>query len=502
MQLLFEMGRMNHIRHVLCLQENTVAGAADGYARMAGKPAFTLLHAGSGFANAIANIHNAGRANLPMINVVGASATYHQNNFPEPELINGKIIDLARVVSHWAQEARSATDLAVLGTLATRCARMGAGKICTIVAPSNYSCDRAAASDKFAEPSATLKPSSEAIQAVAALLMNGKRSALLLGSHVLHGDGLELAGRIAASTGVDLLMDGFPARLARGAGRVPVQRIPYFAEAALRFMEPYEQLILVGAFPPVVTYAHKGMPVLKAPENCETVTLATVDHDLVSALSDLADLVDAPFEPAVRQARSRAEPPIGPLTAEAIGHSLRVLLPENAILVDESITMASTLFEQTQGAKAHDYLYGLCGVAIGGGLPLALGASIACPSRRTVVLQGDGSAMQTNQALWSMAREKAGVVVILLKNDGYGILNIELARVCDGDPNDKMLSMTNISNPKIDWVRIAEAQGVPASHAETAEELHEQLEMALASEGPCLIEAQVAQEAAVRLVRK
>ena len=225
---------------------------------------------------------------------------------------------------------------------------------------------------------------------------------------------------------------------------------------------------------------------------------------MLSALSELANAVAAPPEPALRQSRSRNVPPAGALTAEAIGQSLCELLPENAILVDESITMASTLFEHTQGARPHDYLYGLCGVAIGGGLPLALGASIACPNRKTVVLQGDGSAMYTNQALWSMAREKTDVLVVLLKNDGYGILNIELARVREGDPNDKMLSLMKLSNPTLDWVRIAEGQGVPASRATTAEELHQQLEAALASKGPRLIEAQVAQDIqpAIDLVRK
>ena len=504
MQFVFEMGLTNDVRTILCLQENAVTGAADGYARMTGKPALTLLHAGSGFANGIANIHNAGRANVPMINVVGANATYHQSNYPEHELINGKIVDLARVVSHWTQEARSASNLAVLGAEASRYAQMGAGKICTLVAPSNYSSEPAVAPPARAEPITTLKSAPETIQEVAALLMNGKRSGIVLGSRVLYGEGLELAGRIAEKTGADLLVDGFPSRLARGEGRVPVQRIPYFAEAALKFMAPYKQLILVGALVPAVTYAYKGVPGIKAPKGCEVTTLATVDHDMLSALNDLANAVGASSESAVRQPRTRSAPPAGALTAEAIGQSLCVLLPENAILVDESITMATTLFEHTRGARPHDYLYGLCGVAIGGGLPLALGASIACPNRKTVVLEGDGSAMMTNQALWSMAREKADVVVVLLKNDGYGILNIELARVRDGDPNKKMHSMMRLSNPTLDWVQIAEGQGVPACRAASAEEFHRQFEMALMSKGPCLIEAQVAQDIQpiIDLVRK
>ena len=108
MQLVYEIGLTKDVRPVLCLQENTVTGAADGYARMAGKPAFTLLHVAAGFANGIANLQNAGRANTSVVNIVGANATYHQPNYPEHELINGHIVDLARVVSHWVHQAKSA----------------------------------------------------------------------------------------------------------------------------------------------------------------------------------------------------------------------------------------------------------------------------------------------------------------------------------------------------------------------------------------------------------
>jgi len=493
MQLVYEMGLTKNVRPILCLQENTVTGAADGYARMAGKPAFTLLHVGSGFANGIANLHNAGRANTTMVNIVGANATYHQPNFPEHELINGKIVDLARAVSHWAQEAKSASDLAVLGALAARYSRIGSGKICTVVAPTNCHWDPAVAPPVPAEPMSTPKTSPETIQEVTALLTNGKKTAIVLGSHTLYGDGLELAGRIAAKTGADLLGETFPSRHARGEGCVPVRLIPYILEIALKFLEPYEQIILVGALFPVATFAYKDKPVVKVPKGCEVSTLATVDHDMVSALSDLANAVGAPPKPAARQSRSKSSPPGGGLTAETIGQSICMLLPENAILVDEAATMGSTIFEHTQGARSHDYLYGVCGGAIGGGLPLALGAAVACPNRKTVALQADGSAMYTIQALWSMAREQADVTVVLLKNDAYAILNIELARVREGDVNEKMLSMMELNNPTLDWVKIAEGHGVPASRSTTAEAFHKQFEAALGSKGPRLIEAQVVQ---------
>ena len=504
MQLVYEMGRTTDVRPVLCLQENTVTGAADGYARMAGRPAFTLLHVGSGFANGIANLHNAGRANSAMINIVGCNATYHQPNYPEHEFINGRIVDLARAVSHWAHEAKSASDLAVLGALATRYSGIGAGKICTVIAPTNCHWDPAVAPPVPAGPMPTPKASPETIQEIAALLANGKKTGFVLGSHTLYGEGLELAGRIVAKTGADLLGETFPSRFARGEGSVPVRLIPYFLELALKFLEPYEQLILVGALFPVATFAYQGKPVVKVPEGCEVSTLATVDHDMIAALNDLANAVGAPSQPPARQSRANSSPPAGILSDDAIGQTIGMLLPEKAILVDEGATMGAAIFHRTEGARAHDYLHAVCGGAIGGGLPLALGAAVACPDRKVVVLQGDGSGMYTGQALWSMARERADVTVVLLKNDNYAILEVELARVREGDANDKMRSMMALDKPTLDWVKLAEGQGVPASRAITAEEFHRQFEAAMVSKGPHLIEAQAVQDIQpiIDLVRK
>ena len=494
MQLVYEIGRTDGVRPVLCLQENTVTGAADGYARMAGKPAFTLLHVGSGFANGIANLHNAGRACTAVVNIVGANATYHQCNYPEHEFVNGKIVDLARVVSHWAQEARSASELAVLGAFAAHYCSTGAGKICTLIAPTNCHWEAAVAPPVATEPMQTPRTPPETIQEIAALLLNGKKTGLLLGSHALHGEGLELAGSIAARTGADLFGEMFVPRLARGEGRVSVQLIPYLREHAMMLLQPYEQLVLIGAQIPVTTFAYKGKPLVKVPPGCAVNVLATVDHDLPAALSDLAREVGAPSQPAKRRPRSTDTPPTGTLNANAIGQSLSLLLPAEAILVNEGTTVGLAIYNRTEGARAHDYLDAACGGAIGAGLPVALGAAVACPGRKTVVLQGDGSGMYTSQALWSMAREKADVIVVVLKNDSYAILEVELARVREGDANHKMMSMMHLNDPTIDWVRLAEGHGVPGSRATTAEEFHGQFEAALRNTGPCLIEAQVADD--------
>ena len=493
MQLVYEMGRTKNTRAILCLEENVVTGAADGYARMAGKPAFTLLHVGSGFGNGLANLHNAGRANTPIVNVVGANATYHQPNFAEHEFINGNIVDVARVVSHWVHQAKSASDLAVLGALAARYSRIGAGKVCTVIAPTNCHWDPAVAPPVPAPAMETPKVSPQTIQEVVALLSNGKKTAILLGSHAMYGDGLELAGCISAKTGADWLCETTPSRLARGEGRVPVERIPYLPEQAIPFLQKYEQLILVGALLPVTTFAYKGKPVLKVPANCQVTALATVDHDIRTALGDLAKAVGAPSQPAKRRVRSQGSAPNGVLTDVAVGQSIGLLLPENAIIVPDSPTTEGALFVGTEGARAHDYLFGECGGAIGGGMPVGLGAAVACPDRKTIVFEGDGSGMYTPQSLWTMAREKADITVVVMKNENYGILNIELARVREGDPNEKMLSMMHLDNPSLDWVKLAEAQGVPATRATTAEEFHQQFAAAMSSKGPHLIEAQIVQ---------
>jgi len=249
----------------------------------------------------------------------------------------------------------------------------------------------------------------------------------------------------------------------------------------------------VGALFPVTTFAYKNKPVIKVPADCQVTTLATVDHDMLSALSDLAKAVGAPPQPAVRRERSKGVPPTGILTDDAVGQSIGLLLPENAILVNDSPTTEPALYRGTEGARAHDYLSADCGGAIGAGFPVGLGAAVACPDRKTVVFEGDGSGMYTPQTLWTMAREKADVTVVVMKNDSYGILNIELARAREGDPNEKMLSMLRLDNPSLDWVKLAEGQGVPATRATTAEEFHQQFKAAMNTKGPILIEAQIVQ---------
>ncbi len=493
MQLVYEIGKSDTVRPVLCLQENVVTGAADGYARMACKPAFTLLHVGSGFANGIANLHNAGRANTPIVNIVGANASYHQPNFPEHELIGGKITDLARSVSHWAQEAKSASELGILGATAARYAMTGSGKICTLIAPTNCHWDPAPGAPVMEAPIATPRVSPDTVEAAVELLSNGRKTGLLLGAHALRNEGLELAGRIAAKTGAQLLAETFPARMARGEGRAQVQLVPYFLEMAQLFFAEYEQILLVGALPPVSTFAYQNASMFKVPQGCEVSSFASVDHDVLAALRDLEGALEAGTVAAARVERVEPDLPAGELTPKAIGQSVNLLMPEGAIVVDEGATAGLELFAETVGARQHDYLYSIPGAAIGGGMPVALGAAIACPDRKVVALQADGSGMYTNQALWTIAHENCDITIVILKNDSYAVLNVELARVRDDEPTPKMLSMLELNQPSIDWVQIAQGMGVSAVAVATAESFHAEFEQAMAQPGPRLIEATMTQ---------
>ena len=490
MLLVYEIGMTDEVRPVLCLQEDVVTGAADGYARMKGEPAFTLLHVACGFANGIAMLHNAARASTPMVNVVGANASYHQPNYPEHELVNGRVTDLARAVSHWCRESRSGSHLGELGAEAAALAKTG--KVCTIVAPNDSHWEDASPPPSRPAPSGRPRVAPEAIARAAGMLANGKNTGLVLGNLALQGEALELAGRVANKTGASLLAETFPSRyLSRGEGRPTVEMIPYLFEIGVKFLEPFEQLIFVGAGFPVATFAYKNKPTQKSRPGCDLFAMASAEADLEAALKSLAEATGAKDAKASRETRTQTAPPAGELTAEAIGQSLCMLLPAQAILVDEAATNSPPIRAATKGARAHDYLNPVNGGAIGGGLPMALGAAVACPGRKVVLLQADGSGTYAVQSLWSMAREKADVIIIVLKNDAYAILGLEMARVRERETNAKMKSMLELAGPALRWVEIATGLGVPATRAATAEEFHQQLESALGTKGPQLIECQI-----------
>ena len=490
MQLVSAIGNSEGMRAVLCLFEGVVSGAADGYGRMKDRPALTLLHVGSGFANSMANQHNAMRAHTPLVNMVGDHATYHLQ-YDSP--LTSNVAAHADISSSWVRPSKSADDLALAGAEAVQASMQGAGRIATFIAPANHAWEeatRATAPLPLPEP---LVVNDETVEEITELLSNGKATALLLGGRALREDCLHAAGRIAQAIGARMLCETFPARLQRGVGRVAVERLPYFAEQVVEQLGPFEQLILVGSKPPVSFFAYPGKKSWLTPDSCTIATLADPDQDILPALEAVASGLGAKDEPELTAPPSSFPAPSGELNPMAIGLSVASLLPENAIVADEANTCGLAIFSLVQQAPKHDWLT-LTGGAIGIGLPLALGAAIACPDRKVVSLQADGSAMYTVQALWTMARENTDVTVVIMNNRSYAILNIELARVGAGQPTGKTLSMLDLSRPDINWVEISEGMGVPATRATTAEEFHDQLEQALAVNGPRLIEAMVVQQ--------
>jgi len=484
MHFVAALDRVEGIRAVLALFEGVVTGAADGYGRMAEKPAATLLHLGPGLANGLANLHNARRASTPVINIVGDHATYHaQYDAPLASDVQG----FARTVSSWVHSSASARTVASDAAQAVQAALQYPGQIATLILPADTAwleADRPAPALPKPMPAAV---SDEAIEQAVGALRSGQKTVILIRGAALKERGLHAAGRIAAATGARIACDTFAPRCQRGAGRVEVERIPYFAEQIVEFMKGTEQLILVGASPPVSFFAYPNKPSWGTPEDCRILYLAHPNEDGTAALEALADAVKAPKKPLHLGQSKKPDLPNGPLNALTAGQVIAHFLPSGAIISDEGATAGGGVHRFAATIEPHDHL-SLAGGAIGQGLPVATGAALACPDRKVVCLEGDGSGMYTLQALWTQARESLDVTTLIFANRSYAILNIELARVGAGAPGPKAFSMLDLHNPELDWVKLASGMGVQASRAASVEEFAAQFESAMRNRGPRLIE--------------
>jgi acetolactate synthase I/II/III large subunit len=474
-----------HFVAALGLFEGVVTGAADGYYRMSGKPASTLLHLGPGLGNGLANLHNAKKAGSGIVNIVGQHATYHlQHDAPLTADIEG----IARPVSHWVHTSPDAEHLAADCARAVECARTAPGQIATLIAPADTAWGESAGPATAAAPAPRKQVSDTKVDAAARALRSGEPATLMLGGAALRGRALELAGRIAAKTGCKLISEFNNARMEAGAGRVRVDRLPFSVDLAVARLKDTRHLILTGAKAPVSFFAYPGKPSVIAPESCTPTHLADSSDDLERALEALADAVGALRTPPSQvNASDRARPPQGEVTPDGIGGVLSALLPENAIVIDESVSTGRNFGALTAGAAPHDWL-SIMGGSIGWALPGATGAAIAAPERKVVALEGDGSGMYTLQALWTMARENLDVTTIVLANRAYGILRMELRNVGAASPGQRAKDMLTLDRPDLDWVSLAEGQGVEAGRAITLDELATQLERAFARRGPYLIE--------------
>ncbi|SEK61873.1 acetolactate synthase-1/2/3 large subunit [Roseateles sp. YR242] len=488
------------MRSVLCLFEGVATGAADGWYRMRDTPASTLLHLGPGLANGLANIHNAKRAASGMVNIIGEHSSAHLKYDPP---LTSDIEGLARPLSHWVRRADSAPAIAWDAAQAVAVASEHPGKIATLILPGDASWQEAGAPvlpPKTAPgrkpgsadnaDNARKAPNAARIDHIARVLRSGEPTLIILANKATRGDALERAGRVAAATGARLGSQFFTARIERGAGRVPIERIPYAVAQATAFLKPFKHLITVETREPVAFFSYPDQPSLLKAEGTLVHPLVEADEDSALAFEMLLDALGARNVAPVVQQRVQTAVPSGALNPLSIAHALAAAIPAHAIVVDESLTTGRESMGHTMGAQPHDLINNMGG-SIGYSTPVATGAALACPDRRVFCMVGDGSAMYTIQSLWTQAREGLNVTTIIFANNSYAILKAEYSNMGAGVPGARALSMIDIDRPRIDWLAMATSMGVPSVAVETAESFHQALVDSVREPGPRLIEVRL-----------
>jgi len=473
------------IRSVLCLFEGVATGAADGFARVTGQPAMTLLHLGPGYLNGGANIHNARRACSPMINVIGDHAISHQQ-YDAP--LASDIAGLAGPNSTWMKTVCSAASAGELAAEAyAESFGPEPGPVSLILPADSAWLPAETREIARAEPKPRLGPNADRIETAAHKLAAARAPCILVNGTALTPGGLKHAARLKAA-GIRVITDTFVPTQRRGAGVFAPDRMQYFAQPAIGDLEAHDLMLIAGTKPPVAFFAYPDAPSLLVPEGCETLELGGPDHDSAKLLAALADAINAPLEGAAGPEHRRPDLPKGELTPGHVADSMARHMPENALVADDGVTGSLACFLATMNAAPHDWMM-LTGGSIGIGLPLAVGAAVGAPERKVVCLSGDGAGMYTNQGLWTMAREGLDVTTVVFVNHAYRILNIELYRTGAGQPGPAAKSMLNIGEPEIDWVKLSESMGVPAQACATGEAFDAAFEAAMSAKGPRLIAA-------------
>lgn len=483
MQFVSALDRVNDMRAVLCLSEIVVTGCADGYARMTGKPAATLLHCGPGFANGVANLHNARRARTPMVNIVGDHATWHRANDPP---LASDVEGFARAASNWVRTIGSVESAGNDTAAAVQAARSAPGHIATLIAPADTAWSDGAEPARALTPEVPRVVSDGRIAEVARVLKSGEPTLLLLSGAALMARGLNAAERVRRASGAELMCPAQVARAARGRNAPRVNRMPFAIDAAIAALAKFRHIVLCAANPPAAFFAYPNKPGLLAPPGCGIHLLAAAEDDSVDALERVADALRAPKNVAIEQTEAPHEPGHGAPTSESIAQTLTARLPDNAIIVDDAVSTGRGFFPLTFGAAPHDWLQ-VTGGSIGFALPAATGAALASRERKVVCIQGDGGAMYSLPALWTQARERLDVVNVILSNRAYKVLYGEMAGV-GATAGAAARRLMDLTDPHLDWVKLAEGHGVEAARAETMERFDEIFVSALNSRGPMLIE--------------
>ncbi|MDZ4310362.1 MAG: acetolactate synthase large subunit [Cypionkella sp.] len=485
MHFVAALDRHPEMRCILCLFEGGVSGAADGYYRMSGRVAATLLHLAPGFGNAFANLHNARKAQSGIVNVMGDHASYHLKH---ESPLKGDTVGISQAISHWTRVSASAPDVAVDGAAAVQAARSANGQIATLILPANTAWEEALEPAVAAAPPALRRPRAEDVQAAArALMLPG--AALMVDGAALYSDLGQVAARISRASGCTLMAPFFSARSRRGAGSVKMQRLAYEVDTNVGILADKSVLVLCGTQRPTAFFAYPGKPSLPESPECRVIELCSIDMDYAWALHEIARELgaseDLPAE--TFQALTLPALPSGAMSLEKVGQAIAHLMPEDMVVVNEAITSGQPVGLPMVGARGHDVLVTMGG-AIGQCLPAAVGAAVACPERKVLALSGDGSAMYTLQSLWTMAREGLDVCVVIFANRTYKILHGELVNVGVADVGRNVTRMFDMVEPSLDWVALAQGHGVAAVRATTADEFVSAFAGAMAKRGPFLIE--------------
>ena len=484
MHLVAAIDNNPEIRPILGLFEGVVSGAADGYARMSGKAAVNLLHLGPGLGNSFANIHNAKKALSPMVNVVGDHATYHlKYNAP----LTSDLDNLAKSASNWVGRSSNVEDLCGLGNQAWQQANTFPGQISTLIVPAD--CAWGEFNGEIPPPLEQInsKKIDESLVPKSIEALKKDKSILFIGGKFLNEECIKLAAEISSSTGCRLITDTFISRIRRGSGLPIVEQVPYFAEMAEEFLKNTSNMVFIGTNAPVSFFAYPGKKSYLAPDEANIIDLCSPNQDGLSALKALSDEAgSSQINSELIQSGVIDIPTSGKLDQSTLGPLLASLMPEDAIVSDESATSGMLVTPHTWKAKPHDWL-ALTGGSIGQGLPLAVGAAIAKPDRPIITLHGDGGALYTIQALWTQARESLNITNIIFANNSYEILKIELDRVGAVQTGDRAESMLSLDNPKIDWIQLSKSLGVPSFMPSTVKEFIKVFSQSINEAGPSLI---------------
>ncbi len=486
MHLVNALDSQGEIRAILCLFEGVCTGAADGYGRMTGRPALTLLHLGPGLANGIANLHNARRADSPIINLVGDHADYHrQHDSP----LNSNITTLASNVSSWIKSDSTATSLSSDAIRALNSAinpkPCPDGRISTLIIPANAAWEEGVEPTENCELRERDRVSKATLEGVAKQI--DSECLILLGSDGLSIAARQAAGRISKRTKCRVAMSMFSEKIEHGTGLPISERLPYFPEQVTAFLKGVKKLILAGAAKPVSFFAYPSLPSVPIPEEVEILTLSRSHEDTTYALENIVNFLGLDDEVFTAYKSEKVKLSSSKLSSKTIGEVLASTLPEGAIVCGDS-GGGFDAFEPCQNAMPHTWL-NLTGGSIGQGGPVSVGAAVACPDRQVVSLLGDGAFMYTMQALWTQAREKLNVTTIIYKNEKYRILEIEYWRLGVNSIGEKASGLFNLGDPSIGYCSLAKGMGVQSISVDTVESFNKALEVAFSITGPYLIEA-------------